>query len=125
MTIQECYEKLGGDFDQVAKRLPSAQLISKFVVKFLDDSSFSELCHAMQEGQREKAFRAAHTLKGVCGNLSLSKLLSSATQLTELLRPEAENIPEGADLLMEEVKRDYEMTVGVIQTYLDSMEHQG
>ena len=72
MTIQECYQELGGDFAQVEKRLPSVSLIERFITKFLDDGSFSELCHAMQEGQREAAFRAAHTLKGVSANLSLA-----------------------------------------------------
>ena len=121
MTIQECYQEMGGDFAQVEKRLPSISLVKKFITKFLDDSSFSELCQAMQEGEREKAFRAAHTLKGVSANLSFSKLLSSAAQLTELLRPETDTIPEGAEGLLEEVKRDYELTVGAIRAYLDSV----
>ena len=120
MTIQECYQEMGGDFAQVEKRLPSVSLIKKFITKFLDDSSFSELCQAMQEGEREKAFRAAHTLKGVSANLSFSKLLSSVAQLTELLRPETDTIPEGAEGLLEEVKRDYELTVDAIRAYLDS-----
>ena len=122
MTIQECYQEMGGDFAQVEKRLPSISLVKKFITKFLDDSSFSELCQAMQEGEREKAFRAAHTLKGVSANLSFSKLLSTASQLTELLRPETDTIPEGAEGLLEEVKRDYELTVGAIRAYLDSDE---
>lgn len=120
MTIQECYQELGGDFAQVEKRLPSVSLIERFITKFLDDGSFSELCHAMQEGQREAAFRAAHTLKGVSANLSFNSLFSSATQLTELLRPKTETIPEGAAALLEEVKQDYEVTVNAIRAYLAS-----
>ena len=120
MTIQECYQELGGDFAQVEKRLPSVRLINKFITKFLDDKSFVELCNAMQEGQREAAFRAAHTLKGVSGNLSFSRLLSSVSELTELLRPETEHIPEDAVSLMAKVKQDYELTVGAIRAYLDS-----
>ena len=118
MTIQECYQQLGGDFAQVEKRLSSASLVRKFIAKFLDDESFSELCLAMKEGQREKAFRAAHTLKGVSASLSLTRLLSSASQLAELLRAEEETIPAGANLLFEEVKKDYELTVRAIRTYL-------
>ena len=120
MTIQECYQQLGGDFAQVEKRLSSASLVRKFIAKFLDDGSFSELCLAMKEGQREKTFRAAHTLKGVSASLSLTRLLSSASQLAELLRAEAETIPAGADLLFEEVKQDYQLTVRAIRAYLDS-----
>ena len=120
MTIQECYNAMGGDYAQIESRLPSAGLIKKFITKFLDDSSFSELCKAMKEGQREQAFRACHTLKGVSANLGFSRLLSSVTELTELLRPETDTIPEEAVLLLEEVRKDYELTVSSIRTCLDS-----
>lgn len=120
MTIQECYNAMGGDYAQIESRLPSAGLIKKIITKFLDDSSFSELCKAMKEGQREQAFRASHTLKGVSANLSFSRLLSSVTELTELLRPETDTIPEEAVLLLEEVRKDYELTVSSIRTCLDS-----
>ena len=122
MTIQECYQKLGGDFDQVQKRLPSVNLVKRFITKFLDDGSFSELCQAMQDGQRDKAFRAAHTLKGVSANLGLDRLCASAGQLTEQLRPEADTIPDGCAPLLEAVKQDYALTVGTIRDYLMSAE---
>ena len=123
MTIQECYQKLGGEFAQVEKRLPSVGLVRKFIVKFWDDDSYSNLCLAMQNGQREEAFRAAHTLKGVSANLGFSRLLASAGELTELLRAETETIPGRTADLLEEVKQDYELTVSVIRAYLES-EHQ-
>lgn len=119
MTIQECYQNFGGDFSKMEKRLPNVNLIKKFITKFLSDGSFSELCHAMEEGQRAEAFQAAHTFKGVCGNLSLDRLYNSSSKLTELLRQENDTIPEGADVLMEEVEQDYAMTVNAIRTYLE------
>lgn len=120
MTIQECYEKMGGDYAQVEKRLPSAALIQKFAAKFLDDASFSQLCAAMREGNRAEAFRCAHTLKGVCGNLSFRKLLTSVSQLTELLRPETDVICDEAILCMQEVERDYALTASAIREHLAS-----
>ena len=120
MTMQECYRELGGNFAQVEKRLPSVSLVKRFITKFLDDSSFSELCGAMQNGQREEAFRAAHTLKGVSANLGFDRLFSSAAQLTELLRPETETVSGSAAALLEEVKQDYEVTVNAIRAYLVS-----
>ena len=73
----------------------------------------------MQAGKREEAFRAAHTLKGVCANLCFDRLLASAGQLTELLRPETGTIPGDATLLLETVAQDYEETVSAIRAYLD------
>lgn len=118
MTIQECYEQLGGDYSALKTRLPSDSLITKFITKFLGDKSFQELCLAMQEGQREEAFRAAHTLKGVCANLGFDRLTASASKLTELLRPEGSTIPVEASCLMDEVTRDYETTTDAIRAYL-------
>ena len=117
MTIQECYRQLGGDFAQARKRLPSEALISRFIVRFPDDGSFASLRAAMEAGDRDKAFRAAHTLKGVSGSLSLNRLFSSVSRLTEILRPEAEEMPAGAHALFEEVQRDYCLAVQAIRSY--------
>ena len=120
MTIQECYQSLGGNYAEVQQRLPSDRLIKRFITKFLDDESFAQLTQAMSSGQREPAFRAAHTLKGVCANLSFSKLLRSASALTELLRQESDTIPESAAAAMADVTRDYSQTISAIRAYLES-----
>lgn len=118
MTIQECYEQLGGSYAQITTRLPSTKLIDRFLSKFLDDGSYAQLCSSLAQEQREEAFRAAHTLKGVCANLSLDRLFHSASRLTELLRAETDFAPTEADRLLQEVTRDYEWTVRVIRAYL-------
>ena len=123
MTIVECYQQLGGNLENVKTRLPSDSLIKRFIIKFLDDSSYSELCDALQKGQRDEAFRAAHTLKGVCANLGFDQLENSASALTELLRPKDIGIPEEAVSMMKDVKHDYEMTVGTIRAYLELGNH--
>ena len=122
MTIQECYQVLGGDFAQVEQRLPSVSLVKRFLAKFPSDGSFSQLCLAMQKGQRADAFRAAHTLKGVSASLGLQRLQSSAEELTELLRPKTERIPPAAIPALEQVKQDYQLTVSTIQAFLASDE---
>lgn len=120
MTIEACYLKLGGDFAQAKKQLTSEAWVKRFIVRFLDDDSFDALCAAMEAGSRENAFRAAHTLKGVSGSLSLGRLYASASQLTELLRPEGEVIPADASALFEDVKRDYRITADAIRSYRDA-----
>ena len=122
MTIQECYEELGGDYKEVVTRLMNEKLVRKFIARFLDDTSYEQLCAAVRQGQREDAFRAAHTLKGVCQNLGFGKLLSSTEVLTELLCPEAEKMPEEAEELLKAVSRDYEETSGIIRAFLAEAE---
>ena len=36
MTIRECYEKMGSDYDAVLERIPSEAIITKFAKKFID-----------------------------------------------------------------------------------------
>ena len=39
MTVRECYEKIGSDFDKVLGRMGSEALVKRFAVKFLEDKS--------------------------------------------------------------------------------------
>lgn len=47
MTIQECYEAIGGNYEDVLRRLRSEVLIRKFTLKFLEDQSYSLLKQAL------------------------------------------------------------------------------
>ena len=119
MTVEQCYQALGGNYAEVSRRLPSPRLVNKFLGKFLEDSSFEDLCAQLRAGNRPEAFRAAHTLKGVCANLSFGRLLTSASAMAELLRPETDTIPEGAAALLEDLRRDYQQTTAAIRAYLE------
>ena len=46
MTVKECYEQMGADYEGVLGRLRSEGLIKKFAKKFLDDGSFQSLNHS-------------------------------------------------------------------------------
>lgn len=85
MTVRECYEKIGSDFDKVLGRMGSEALVKRFAVKFLEDKSFEELTESLKEKDGEDAFRAAHTLKGICANLGLDRLYEIDCELTEKL----------------------------------------
>lgn len=74
MTIQECYKKMGADYQEVLGRLHNEAMIGKFVRMFLQDDSFHILEDGLRRGDVKEAFRGAHTLKGVCQNLGFSNL---------------------------------------------------
>ena len=114
MTLQECYAAMGGDFEEVKSRLRSERLVEKFALKFLADPSYDTLTATMASQDYEEAFRAAHTIKGVCQNLSFTRLFTSASQLCEALRPGGP--PQSPDLFTQ-VKTDYEATLSAIRTY--------
>ena len=119
MNIEEFYKNLGGDYSEVSKRLPSLSLVEKFIGKFLQDKSFDDLSASMKIGDRKGAFSASHTLKGVWANLGFATLRSSSSKLCEELRGEGEVISDTAYMLMNDVERDYAVTVQAISEYLN------
>ena len=118
MTLQECYAALEGDYQGVLGRLTSERMVQKFALKFLNDGSYQLLISSMEEGNYEEAFRAAHTIKGVCQNLAFTHLAQSSSALTEALRSGMS--PEAPGLL-EKVKADYQRTVSAIQEFQASL----
>ncbi len=119
MTLKECYEKMEANYDEVIGRLRSERLVQKFALKFLDDPSYQLLITSMEEKNYEEAFRAAHTIKGVCQNLGFTRLGDSSSALTESLR--SGWTPE-ADRLLEQNKADYQNTVTPLQSLKDSQQ---
>ncbi len=113
MTIKECYAELGGDYESVLGRLRSDERIIRFLTRVPSDPCFAELEAAMSAGDAQAAFRAAHTLKGICLNLSLDKLFVSSNALTDALRGKDE-ITNEAKAFYENVSIDYKNTVLVI-----------
>lgn len=117
MTLEECYSALEGDYQSAVSRLMNENLVRKFIFKFLDDKTFGGLCGAMECGNYGEAFRAAHTIKGVCQNLSFSKLLESSSDLTEALRKKELIDAEKAKKLFARAEADYDQTVSAIRAY--------
>lgn len=118
MTLKECYEALGGNYEEVIGRLRSERLVQKFTLKFLNDGSFKLLQESLEAEDFEEAFRASHTMKGICQNLSFNRLLASCSALTEELR---DGKGPKADELAEQVAADYAQTVSAIQAFQESV----
>lgn len=121
MLLKECYDALGGDYESVRERIPKDSIIEKFVIKFLSDPSYENLQQAMENGNYGEAFRAAHSLKGVCANLGFQALGEDASLLTESLRDKEEQQidKEECQRLYEKVSDNYKVVVDVIRKYKD------
>lgn len=115
MKLQECYALFGGDFKEVLGRLASERLIEKFLLRFLSDHSYEDLCAAMAESDADTAFRMAHTLKGVCQNLGFTPLGDASAKLCDALR--GGTIPTEAAELLSIVTEKYVKTAEAIRAY--------
>ena len=107
MTVKECYEEIGGDYEEILSRLMRDDLVKEFAAMFLDDSSYEELVTQMEKGNCEEAFKASHTLKGVCQNLELTERANASSEMTEALMNKAMWMAESR---MKNVKRSSNQT---------------
>ena len=111
MSLKECYDKMGADYEDVLSRLRSEVLVRKFALKFLDDDSYANLKAAMESGNAPEAFRGAHTLKGVAVNLGFTALYNVSSALTEKLRSQEYDNLDG---LITDVKKQYDIVIEAI-----------
>lgn len=62
------------------------EMCERYVIRFLEDPNYEEMIKAIREKDTEQAFHYAHTLKGVCANLSLWRMQDAVSGVVEGLR---------------------------------------
>jgi HPt (histidine-containing phosphotransfer) domain-containing protein len=80
------------NFDEGVKRvMNNAKLYIKLLTKFKTDTNLDELLNALAASDLEKAQGAAHTIKGVAANLSLSELFKQILELEIQIKAKSVN----------------------------------
>lgn len=103
----------GMDVEAAVERLMGSEaLLERFLKKFLEDSNYARLIAAVAAGDWESAVMAAHTLKGMCGNLSFTVLCDQFTRQVEYLRA---GDTLAAKAMMPEISQAYERIQTAIQ----------
>lgn len=110
-------EENGADVEATLKRFMGNDAIYlKFLGKFPGDPNYANLGANMEAGNYEEAYKCAHALKGVVGNLGLTPIFENVSVLVEELRNKA-NADVDAALANEEwqkVKTVYEQFIAII-----------
>jgi HPt (histidine-containing phosphotransfer) domain-containing protein len=114
MTLQECYAAMGADYEDVLSRLRTDERVSRFLRKIPSDPSYELLCQSLEKGDAAEAFRAAHTLKGISQNLSLTRFYHAAAALSDYLKPR-QDLGSETDRLAEAVKAEYASMIDCIK----------
>lgn len=105
MNIEEL-KSAGIDYASGVKRFSNkAALYEKYLVKFFSDPSFSALGEYISGKDYEEAFKCAHTLKGLSGNLSLTGFYEQLSVMVEALR---NNEPDSVEEMYDELTKIYE-----------------
>ncbi len=107
----------GIDMNDLTKRLMgNTALIRILVRKFLEDQNHANLLAAMDSGDLTAAEHACHTLKGMCGNMSLTRLFDLyMTQLTHF----RQGRPEEALAMRAEIDTAYRHATGHMRAWLN------
>lgn len=96
----------GIDVDSALERFMNNEaLLERFLAKFPADPNHDRLTAAIAADDREGALTAAHTMKGVCGNLSMPALFDLLTRQVAAFRA---GDWEGAVAMMPELDRLYD-----------------
>lgn len=121
MTIEELYTAIGGSYENAKKTMMMDKMISRFVVKLLDDTSCQKLMEGFAAGDGAAIFEGAHAMKGVCANLGLTSLSEKAGEITEEFRPgNARKLSDGE--LKEKVaalREQYDRTIEGIHKFAE------
>ena len=87
MTLQELYQKIGGDYEQAIRVLRLDKLIDKHIRKVTSNGVIENVIEAGNEMDPVRLFESSHAMKGVCANLGLTKLAEAASEISEEFRP--------------------------------------
>lgn len=117
MTVKEAYGKLGGNYVDLTYRV-GEDMILRLISLFVRDTSYSDICMALEKEDYESAFNAAHTLKGIALNMGLTILAEKASVLTEALRSRGDN--SDSQPFFAELEEVYKETYTVLSEVLDS-----
>ena len=113
-NLEQFFVCVGGNAKEVVGRLGGDPgLVIHFLSKFEKDGSFQSLCDALNNDDGETAFRAAHTMKGLCATLGLQNLFEKSSAITEMLRGGGAIQP--AKDAMPALKKEYDSTIEALK----------
>ena len=90
LTIEKL-QAFGADTEEgLARCMKNEGLYLRLVGTITTEKNFDALKTGIEAGDLDKAFEAAHALKGVSGNLSLTPIYTPVVEITEQLRAKTE-----------------------------------
>lgn len=79
------------------------EIYEKYLNKYISDGTFALLVQSMDNKSYEEAFKLAHSLKGMLGNLSINDLYGKMCEFVDCLRGGAD-VQKAAAMFPELVK---------------------
>ena len=106
--FRQIFEDYGADYQNTMTRfMGNEKMYMKFLDMLFKDDNLQKLGDAIASGDTSGAFEAAHTLKGVVGNMGLTPLFDAVCAIVEPLR-------------LKEERDDYPALYGVIKNEFEN-----
>ena len=87
MLTLEKLKEFGANSDEgLARCMNNEDFYLRMVAKSVSEEQYKKLTGAINAGELDGAFEAAHALKGINANLALTPILDPVCEITELLR---------------------------------------
>lgn len=116
MDLRECYSDARGSYEDVMRRFMTEERVERFLKMFLSDNNYELLCCSMENQNYQEAYRAVHTMKGICLNLGLDLLSEACVALSENLRSHTPD--ENTEKYFEDLRVTYLKTFKALQSYV-------
>lgn len=114
-TLAESLAAYGIDYvDAMDRFADNADLYKKMALKYLQDDHYVDLLAAMEAKDYDTAYKEAHSLKGVSGNLSLATLYKISAIISDALH---NGEPQAAQKHMEDLGKAQTKTVEGLEAW--------
>ena len=105
MTIEDLIAYGANTTEGLQRCLNNSDFYLRMVKMIPGDANFEKLYGALESGDLDTAFEAAHALKGSTGNLALTPIFKPVSEITELLRARTEM---DYSALVEQIRKGYD-----------------
>lgn len=111
-------KQVGVNPDSAIERfMGNESLYIRMLKKFLDDKTFVSLIEAVSAKDGKTALESSHTLKGICGNLSIDCLYALFSDQVALMRA---NKWDEAYAMMDEIAINHSKVTGAVKQLIDN-----
>ncbi len=106
-TFKEIFQNYGGDYNSTMPRFMNQEaMYLKFLDMLFKDDNLKKLNDAIQSSDLDKAFEAAHTLKGVVANMGLTPMYNAVCVIVEPLR--AKRGDADYSTMLSDIEKEYD-----------------
>lgn len=111
-------KQVGVNSDSAIERfMGNESLYVRMLKKFLDDKTFACLVESVSAKDGKTALESSHTLKGICGNLSIDCLYTLFSEQVTLMRADKW---EEAYAMMDEITENHSKVTGAVKELIDN-----